>query len=105
MKEGKAVHIECSIEKELNIIGGKWSFFVLRELLEGTKRFGELKKAIPKISPKALTDTLRQLEDNEIVTRTVYAPVPVKVEYSLTEKGRAFHKILKEMKRWEAQWA
>ncbi|GAE92408.1 transcriptional regulator [Gracilibacillus boraciitolerans JCM 21714] len=93
--------VECSIEKALNIIGGgKWSFLVLRELFEGTKRFGELQKAINNISPKALTDTLRHLERNEIVIRTAYPTVPVTVEYSLSEKGHALHKILKEMKLW-----
>lgn len=105
MEEVKNVHIECSIEKALDVIGGKWSFLVLRELFEETKRFGELKKAILKISPKALTDTLRHLEENQIITRRVYATVPVTVEYSLTEKGRAFNKILKEMKQWGAHWA
>jgi DNA-binding HxlR family transcriptional regulator len=105
MKEVKEVHIKCSIEKALDIIGGKWSFLVLRELFGGTKRFGELKKAIHTISPKALTDTLRHLEDNQIITRAVFATVPVTVEYSLTEKGKAFNKILKEMKHWGAHWA
>lgn len=100
----KEIHIECSIEKALTIIGGKWSFLVLRELFDGTKRFGELQKNIQKISPKALTDTLRHLEDHQIVTRTVYPTVPVTVEYTLTEKGHAFNKILKEMKKWGAQW-
>jgi DNA-binding HxlR family transcriptional regulator len=97
--------IECSIEKALNIIGGKWSFLVLRELFEGTKRFGELQKAIHNISPKALTDTVRHLEENAIVIRTAYPTVPVTVEYTLTEKGHAFHKIIKEMKIWGTQWA
>lgn len=103
--ETKEIYIECSIEKALTIIGGKWSFLVLKELFEGTKRFGELQKTIQKISPKALTDTLRHLEDHQIVTRTVYPTVPVTVEYALTEKGQAFHPILKEMKKWGAYWA
>lgn len=104
MEKELEAQIECSIEKALIIIGGKWSFLVLRELFDGTKRFGELQKAIQKISPKALTDTLRHLEEHQIVTRTVYATVPVTVEYALTKKGLAFHKILKEMKLWGAQW-
>ncbi|SDY32895.1 DNA-binding transcriptional regulator, HxlR family [Evansella caseinilytica] len=106
MKEAqKDLHIECSIEKALNIIGGKWSFLILKNLFTGTKRFGELQKAIPNISPKALTDTLRHLEQNAVVTRTVYPTVPVTVEYSLTAKGQALNKILKEMKLWGSQWA
>jgi len=105
MEKVKEVHIDCSIEKALDVIGGKWSFLVLRELFDGTKRFGELKKAIPSISPKALTDTLRHLEENNVIAREAFPTVPVTVEYSLTEKGKAFNKILKEMKHWGAHWA
>ncbi|MCR2823668.1 winged helix-turn-helix transcriptional regulator [Lederbergia panacisoli] len=96
--------VECSIEKALNVIGGKWSFLILKQLFEGTKRFGEIQKSIPKISPKALTDTLRHLEENEVLIRKVTPTVPITVEYSLTEKGQALHKILKEMKIWGSQW-
>lgn len=95
---------QCSIEKALDIIGGKWSFLVLKELFKGKQRFGQLKKALSGVSPKALTDTLRHLEENEIIIRTVYPTVPVTVEYKLTEKGEDFHKILKEMKLWGARW-
>jgi DNA-binding HxlR family transcriptional regulator len=101
----KELHIECSIEKALNVIGGKWTFLILRELFKGTQRFGELQKSITGISPKALTDTLRHLESNQIVVRTAYPTVPVTVEYTLTDKGHALHKILKEMKLWGAKWA
>jgi DNA-binding HxlR family transcriptional regulator len=105
VKETKSLVIECSIEKALSVIGGKWSFLVLRELFEGTKRFGELQKAISNISPKALTDTVRHLESNGVLIRTVHATVPVTVEYSLTEKGQSLHTILKEMKYWGSYWA
>jgi DNA-binding HxlR family transcriptional regulator len=101
----ETLEIECSIEKALSVIGGKWSFLVLRELFEGTKRFGELQKAISKVSPKALTDTLRHLESNGVLIRTIYATVPVTVEYSLTEKGQSLHTIIKEMKYWGSYWA
>ena len=105
MNEVKEVQIDCSIEKALTIIGGKWSFLVLRELFDGTKRFGELQRAINNVSPKALTDTLRHLEEHAVVNRTVYATVPVTVEYSLTEKGQALNKMIKEMKIWGSVWA
>jgi DNA-binding HxlR family transcriptional regulator len=105
VKETKPLVIECSIEKALSVIGGKWSFLVLRELFEGTKRFGELQKAISKVSPKALTDTVRHLESNGVLIRTVHATVPVTVEYSLTEKGQSLHTIIKEMKYWGSSWA
>lgn len=98
-------HIECSIEKTLDAIGGKWSFLVLRELFGGTKRFGELQKKIKAISPKSLTETLRHLEEQGVLERTAYPTVPVTVEYTLTPKGQDLHQILKEMKLWAAKWS
>ncbi|RCW77317.1 winged helix-turn-helix transcriptional regulator [Saliterribacillus persicus] len=96
--------IDCSIEKALDVIGSKWSFLILRELFGGTKRFSELQRAIKGVSPKALTNALRHMEENEIVIRKVYPTVPAKVEYSLTDKGQDLHKIIKEMKLWGAKW-
>ncbi|PZE20998.1 winged helix-turn-helix transcriptional regulator [Paenibacillus xerothermodurans] len=97
-------HIECSIERTLDVIGGKWSFLVIRELFSGTKRFGELQKRIKSISPKSLTETLRHLEDQGVLERTAYPTVPVTVEYTLTPKGEDLHRLLKEMKLWSAKW-
>lgn len=96
--------IECSIEKAWNILGNKWAFFVLRELYEGPRRFSQLQRAMHGISPKSLTDTLRHLERYGVVNRQVFPTVPVTVEYSVTHKGEAFHVVIKEMKRWGAQW-
>ena len=98
------VVIACSIEKTLNVVGGKWSFLVLRELFRGKKRFGELQRSICHISPKALTDTLRHLEEKGVLEREAFATVPVTVEYRLTPKGEDLHQILKEMKLWAAKW-
>ena len=98
------VVIACSIEKTLSVVGGKWSFLVLRELFCGKKRFGELQRSISGISPKALTDTLRHLEEQGVLEREAYPTVPVTVEYSLTPKGEDLHQILKEMKLWAARW-
>jgi len=103
--QSKYENYECSIEKSLNIIGGKWSFLVIRELFHGKKRFGELKHAICGVSSKSLTDTLRHLEVNGILIREAFATVPPTVEYDLTEKGHALHSILHEMKKWGAHWA
>jgi DNA-binding HxlR family transcriptional regulator len=94
----------CSIESALDVIGGKWSFLVLHELFEGTRRFGELKRCISEVSPKALTETLRHLEESGIVMRCAYATIPPTVEYSLTEKGLTLLPILREMKVWGARW-
>ncbi|MCZ8518081.1 MULTISPECIES: winged helix-turn-helix transcriptional regulator [Paenibacillus] len=96
--------VECSIEKALDVIGGKWSFLVIRELFCGKKRFGELQRSIQSVSPKSLTDTLRHLEEYGVLERTAYATVPVTVEYSLTPKGEDLHQMIKEMKMWAAKW-
>jgi len=96
--------IACSIEHTIAVIGGKWSFLVLRELFCGTKRFGELQRQINGISPKSLTDTLRHLKQQGVLEREAFPTVPVTVEYSLTPKGEDLHQIIKEMKLWAAKW-
>lgn len=98
------MEIPCSIEKALDVIGGKWSFLVLKELYDGTRRYSELHRSVASASPKALTNTLRHLEEKGVIERKVYPTVPVTVEYSLTDKGVAFHDVLREMKRWGAEW-
>lgn len=98
------VSIECNIEKTLEVLAGKWAFLVLRELQGGTKRFGELQRNIGGISPRALTSTLRHLEEHGVLERCVYPTVPVTVEYTLTPKGADLHQILHEMKLWSAKW-
>lgn len=97
-------HIECNIEKTLDVLGGKWAFLVIRELFGGTLRFGELQRKIPSVSPRALTSTLRHLEEQGVLERKVYPTVPVTVEYSLTPKGQDLHVICHEMKLWAARW-
>lgn len=99
------VCVPCSIEKTLEVIGGKWAFLVLRELFGGTKRFGELQRRIHNISPTALTNTLRHMEEKGVLERRVYPTVPVTVEYTLTPKGQDLHPIIKDMKLWAAKWA
>jgi len=98
------VVIECNIEKTLNVLGGKWAFLVIRELFGGTRRFGELQRLIPAVSPRALTSTLRHLEEHGVLERRVYPTVPVTVEYSLTPKGQDLHNVCHEMKLWAARW-
>jgi len=97
--------IPCSIEAVLRVIGNKWSFLILKELYEGTRRFNELARSIHRISPTALTSALRHLEQEDMLSRTVIPTVPVTVEYSLTEKGQSFHIVLKAMKKWGKEWA
>ena len=78
----------CPVETTLTLIGDKWKVLILRDLMPGTKRFGELKKSIGTVSQKVLTAQLRDMEANGLVRREVYAEVPPRVEYSLTELGQ-----------------
>ena len=90
----------CPVETTLTLIGDKWKVLILRDLLPGTKRFGELKKSIGRVSQKVLTDSLRSMEADGLVVRTVYAEVPPRVEYSLTELGKSLKPILDSMWAW-----
>lgn len=94
----------CQVASTLEIIVGKWKTAILLNLLfEGTKRFSELRAAIPEATPKMLTAHLRELEEQDIVQRVIYPQVPPKVEYSLTEYGRTLAPILEEMHTWGAR--
>ena len=84
----------CPVETTLTLISDKWKVLILRDLLPGTKRFGELKKSIGHVSQKVLTAQLRQMEQSGLVNRKVYAEVPPKVEYSLTDLGKEFLPVL-----------
>ena len=90
----------CPVETTLTLIGDKWKVLILRDLLPGTKRFGELKKSIGSVSQKVLTAQLRAMEENRLVHREVYAEVPPRVEYSLTELGKSLKPILDSMQAW-----
>lgn len=91
---------DCPVETTLTLIGDKWKVLILRDLLTGTKRFGELKKSVGNVSQKVLTAQLRTMEESGLLTRTVYAEVPPRVEYSLTELGRSLQPILNAMQIW-----
>ena len=90
----------CPVETTLMLIGDKWKVLILRDLLPGTKRFGELKKSIGSVSQKVLTAQLRDMEDKGLVHRRVYAEVPPRVEYSLTDLGKSLKPILDAMWTW-----
>ena len=90
----------CPVETTLMLIGDKWKVLILRDLMEGTKRFGELKKSIGMVSQKVLTAKLRDMEDKGLLTRKVYAEVPPRVEYTLTETGYSLKQILDSMVAW-----
>ena len=90
----------CPVETTLTLISDKWKVLILRDLLQGTKRFGELKKSIGHVTQKVLTAQLRDMEACGLVDRQVYAEVPPRVEYSLTELGRSLRPILDAMWAW-----
>ena len=90
----------CPVETTLTLISDKWKVRILRDLLTGTKRFGELRKSIGTVSQKVLTSQLRQMEESGLLTRKVYAEVPPRVEYTLTELGYSLKPIMDAMWAW-----
>ena len=90
----------CPVETTLTLNSDKWKVLILRDLLPGTKRFGELKKSICHVSQKVLTAQLREMEENGLLTRTVYAEVPPRVEYTLTDLGYSLKPILDALWNW-----
>ena len=90
----------CPVETTLTLISDKWKVLILRDLMPGTKRFGELKKSIGTVTQKVLTAQLRQMEASGLLTRTVYAEVPPRVEYTLTDLGRSLRPVLDAMEAW-----
>lgn len=95
------IKVTCEMEITLLAIGGKWKPLILYYLIEeGTKRFGEIKSYINKISQKTLTNQLREMEKDGLISRKVYAVIPPKVEYTATEKGRSLMPILELMCEW-----
>ena len=94
------VYTNCPVEYTASILSNKWKCLILRDLIEGTKRFNELNKSIIGISAKVLTENLRELENDGIVKRKTYAVVPPKVEYSLSPKGEELKPIIDLMKEY-----
>lgn len=94
----------CPVEVTLTLIDDKWKVLILRDLMPGTKRFGELKKSVGNVSQKVLTAQLRAMEASGLVDRKVYAEVPPRVEYSLTELGRSLKPILDAMLTWGEEY-
>ena len=94
----------CPVETTLMLIGNKWKVLIIRDLLTGTKRFGELKKSIGKVSQKVLTTQLRDMEESGLISRKIHAEVPPKVEYSLTDLGKSLQPILNAMLQWGTEY-
>lgn len=103
LAENSKKMVSCEVEATLQIIGGRWKVLIIRELLLGVRRFGELQRALPGVTQKMLTQQLREMEQDGIVHRKVYAEVPPKVEYSLTSLGESLQPILEAMHEWGAK--
>ncbi|MBP3924154.1 helix-turn-helix transcriptional regulator [bacterium] len=94
----------CPVETTLTMLGNRWKYLIIRELLKGTMRFGELKKSVGKISQKVLTYNLREMEEDGILERKVFSEVPPRVEYTLTDIGYSLAAVLNPMAEWGAAY-
>ena len=94
----------CGIDAAMDVVSGKWKSLILWELDHGTKRFGELRRGLPGVSEKMLTQQIRELEEDGLVRRQVFAEVPPRVEYALTDKGRALVPLIDDMRTYGKRW-
>ena len=92
--------LDCPVATTINLMGNKWKLLIIRDLLASTRRFGELRKNLEGISQRVLTQNLRELENDGLIKRKVYAEVPPRVEYSLNELGRSLLPIISTMADW-----
>ena len=90
----------CAVEAAVGLIDGKWKSIILYQLLKGTLRFGEIHRLIPNVTPRMLTNQLRELEEDGLITRTVFAQVPPRVDYALSPRGRSMEPVLMALKAW-----
>ena len=96
----KENHINCPVEKTLNVIGKKWAALIIRDLLIEKKRFGQLLSSLSGISPRTLSSRLNDLEKNGVLNKKIFPEIPLHVEYNLTKRGRDLHSILDQMSKW-----
>jgi DNA-binding HxlR family transcriptional regulator len=94
----------CPVARTAEIIGGKWTLLIIRDLVSGVKRFHQLERSLQGISPKTLSERLRTLEEDGIIMRQTFAEVPPRVEYSLTEKGQALAAVIESMRTFGKRW-
>lgn len=107
MELTKANHIDdtiCPVARTAEIISGKWTLLIIRDLVSGVKRFNQLERSLQGISPKTLSERLRSLEEEGIIIRQVFAEVPPRVEYSLTEKGYDLVCVIENMRTFGKRW-
>jgi len=97
---GRPTPDDCAVERALAVVGAKWTLVVLHYLMDGPKRFSDLQRRIPAASPKMLTVRLRELEQLGLLTRTIHAEMPPRVEYQLTAQGRSLRPIIASIEKW-----
>jgi DNA-binding HxlR family transcriptional regulator len=97
---GSQTPSDCAVERALSVVGAKWTLVVLHYLMDGPRRFSELQRLIPAASPKMLTVRLRELEHLGLLTRTIHAEMPPRVEYQLTPQGRSLRPIIASIEKW-----
>lgn len=96
--------VDCPVATTINLIGNKWKLLIIRDLLSGTKRFSELRKNLTGISQRVLTENLRNLENDGLIDREVFAEVPPRVEYSLNKTGLSLQPIIMTMAEWGTKY-
>lgn len=96
--------LDCPVATTISLIGNKWKLLIIRDLLGGTKRFGELRKSLTGISQRVLTENLRELEGDGLLDRKVYAEVPPRVEYSLNKTGLSLRPVIETMADWGTRY-
>jgi DNA-binding HxlR family transcriptional regulator len=99
----ECVDVSCPVAQAVAVLDGKWTMLIIRDLLGGVRRFSDLRATLPGISPKTLTDRLRELEADGVLTRTVYAEIPPRVEYQLTPAGERLRPVIDALAAWGAE--
>lgn len=97
-------HVVCPVARTAEIVSGKWTLLIIRDLTEGTRRFSELERSLAGISPKTLSERLTALEREGVLRRQTFAEVPPRVEYTLTEKGQSLANVIEAMRTYGKQW-
>ncbi|MGO5074942.1 winged helix-turn-helix transcriptional regulator [Clostridium sporogenes] len=97
-------HMCPKFENAFELLGKKWTGLIIRTLLSGRKRFSDISEAIPNMSARILTERFKELEEDEIIIRTVYPETPVRIEYELTEKGSDLQAVMDEVQKWAEKW-
>lgn len=97
-------HLCPKFESANELIGKRWTGLIIRVLLTGPKRFKEMTEIIPNVSSKVLTERLKELEGEQIIKREVYPEMPVRIEYSLTERGKELLPVFDELQKWAEKW-